>query len=97
MTPHPHHHVAHHRHGDEGDHRLEAFLLAIGQVLRRHVEGDANAEAQHDGGRDARPHPSEQVEPSVGAQERGDDADDQGRLEPLAKPDHERRQHGRRL
>ena len=97
VTAHPDDHPGDHPDGRQRDHRLELLLLALGQVLLRHVEGVGDPAADDDRPDDPEPHPPQGVAPTLLAEERGDDADDQGRLEALPQTDDERGKHGRQV
>ena len=75
------------------DDRLEALLLRCGSCRLTTLSATPTATQMRDGDRDAGPHPAQRVAAALLAQEGGDDADDQRRLEALAEADHERRQH----
>ena len=84
MLGHPDDHVGDHPDGDQSDDRLEALLLAVGQLVVDDAQDDRDREAQHDGQRDAGPHRAQPVRSALPPQERGDDADDERGLEPFA-------------
>ncbi len=55
VPAHPQDHVGDHDDGDEADHRLEPFLLPLGQIVGDDLEGHADADADHDGDGNADP------------------------------------------
>ena len=55
VPAHPEDHVGDHDDGDQADHRLEPFLLALGQIVGDDLEGDADGDADGDGDGDADP------------------------------------------
>ena len=63
------------------------------QLPAEELEPEPDEKAEPDGERDSGPDPAEHVAASLLAEERGDDADDQGRLDALAQADHERGDH----
>ena len=73
--------------GDDGDDGLELLLLALGEVAGRRSGGH---DADRDAERDPVPTPTQTQRnwrrAAALGQERGDDADDQGRLDALASP-----------
>ena len=93
VPAHPDDHERDHADRDRRDDRLEAFLLALRQRLVEDLQADRDADAQRDREQDTGPHGAKRVRASLLAQERGDDAYDQRRLDAFAQPDHERRQH----
>ena len=86
MAAHPDDHARDDADGDERDDRLEPLLLAVRQLAAENLERQPDAKAEPGRQHDARPHPAEHVAASLLAQERGDDADDQGRLDALRRP-----------
>jgi hypothetical protein len=80
---HPHDHVGDHGNGEQPDHRLQALLLALRQILGQHLHTDRDHDADGGGGRDPVPDLTQCVPPAVPAQEGRDDAYDEGGLEPL--------------
>ena len=68
-----------------------------GQVLLGDVEPVRHAAAQDDRAGDAEPHPAQRVAAALLAEERGDDPDDQRRLEALPQTDDEGGKHGRKV
>jgi hypothetical protein len=95
VLTHPDHHVGDHRHGERPDDGLQAFLLALRQVVGEHLQRHADADAQDDRDGDPGEHPADQVAATLLAQERRDDADDEGRLEPFPQTDDEGGQHAK--
>ena len=93
VLPHPHDHVGHHSHRDETDDRLEALLLPLGQVLGDDLEGHADGQADRHCGTHAHPDLAERLAPALLREERRHDADDEGRLQPLAEADDEGGEH----
>ena len=91
---HPDDHVGDHPDRDERHDRLQALLLAVGELVVDDPQHDRHGKAQHHGQADAEPHRAQRVRASLAAQEGGDDADDERGLEALAQRDHERRQQG---
>ena len=72
---------------------VNSVLLPLRQVRGDHLQGDRDADADDDGRGGADPDLAKRVPPPLLAQERGDDPDDQRRLQALTQPDHECRQH----
>ena len=97
VPPHPDDHVGHQRDGDQADDGLEGLLLALRQAALEQVEREAEPRQSAT----AAATPSQTWRSGVAAaladQEGGDDADDQGGLEPFAQADDERGQHRGRL
>ena len=93
VLTHPHNHVRDHRDGDDADDGFEAFLLALRQVARQHLESNGNSDADGDGDADPDPHPAQSVGAALASEEGRDDAHDERRLEPLAEADDEGREH----
>ena len=94
MLGHPDDHVGDHRDGHQGDDRLEALLLALGQLVVDEAQDHGNGHAERDGQADAHPHRAQGIRAPLALEEGGDDAHDERGLEALAQGDHERRQHG---
>ncbi len=83
VAPHPHDHEGDHGDGEQPDDGLEALLLGLRQALLDDLEEDADADADRHGGTDPDPDLTQGIPATVAAEEGGDDADDQRRLEPL--------------
>ena len=93
MAAHPDDHERDHRHRDRGDDRLEPLLLSLRQLPVENLQADGDAGAEQRRPRPPRPTSPQGVASALLAQERGDDADDQGRLDALAQADHKCWQH----
>ena len=93
VPAHPHDHERDDADGRRADDRLQALLLPLWQLLVDDLQRDADGEADGGRGGDAEPHPAQRVGPPLLAQEGGDDADDERRLDALAQADDERRKH----
>ena len=64
---HPDDHVGDHRDGHEGHDRLEALLLALGQLVVDDAQHDGDRDADCDGEADAHPHRAQGVRAAPGA------------------------------
>jgi hypothetical protein len=83
VPAHPHDHEGHDPDRADAHGRLEHLLLALRQVLIQDLERHADAAAQQHGDEDVDPDVSTRVALFPLAQARGDDPDDQCRLEAL--------------
>jgi len=92
---HPNDHVGHHQNCNGADDALQTLLLTLRQVLRDHPKQDAHSRAQQHTRAHADEHPTQYVAAALLDQERGDDADDERRLEAFPQADHEGREHDR--
>jgi hypothetical protein len=92
---HPNDHVGHHQDRNGADDALQTLLLTLRQVLRDHPKQDADSRAQQHTRAHADEHPTEYVAAALFDQERGDDADDERRLEAFPQADHKGREHDR--
>jgi hypothetical protein len=96
MLPfHPNDHVGHHQDRNGADDALQTLLLTLRQVLRDHPKQDADSRAQQHTRAHADEHPTQYVAAALFDQERGEDADDERRLEAFPQADHEGREHDR--
>ena len=93
MPLHPDDHGGDHADRRDGDDRLQALLLPLGQLRRQQLQPDAGGDAQGHRGQYAEPHAAEPEGAGVATQEGCDDADDERGLQALAQPDHERGKH----
>jgi hypothetical protein len=93
VLPHENDHVGHQADREGADHRLQALLLSLWQAGGDHLQRDRDADADQHRYRRAGPDLPQRVPSALLSQERGDDADDERRLESLPQPDHECRQH----
>src|SRR4051812_23341005 len=93
MLAHPPDHPADDSDCEERDDGLEAFLLALWQLLVDDVERDADADADCNSDPDPKPGPLERVAPTFLAKEGRDDPHDERGLDALAQADNERWQH----
>ncbi len=93
MAAHPEDHEGDHHDRDRGDDRLEPFLLLLRQLTVEDLQSDGDPGAERHGGGDTDPHQPKRIVPALLPQERGDDADDQGRFDPFAEADYEGREH----
>ena len=87
VAPHPDDHVADHRHRDQADDRLEALLLALGELLADEAERDGHGDAHRHRQAHPQPHRPQRVATALLHQECRDDADDQRRLDALPQSD----------
>ena len=68
-------------------------MLALREVLGKHLERDTDRDAKQERGAHTREYPSEQIAAALFAQECGDDADDECGFQAFPQADHEGGEH----